>query len=310
MGLLNDLFGSRAGRARGLSIKGQERLRLWEKHLKDFKKREELSKFFSIANIGYALEHPEELDRVLDQIENLISKDIVVIDAEEKLENEILRDLARLAGRDSQAETSMLNSAIMDETQKQDKLKKLFKKILDVLTLELHLIRKIRQRSSNMRAFLSGLFRLIFIEEAKLYELFLGERILSDDRDMFGAIQKISRAIILEEKFDEDAVSAETEFINSMIDQMGPESRHSFRKLGERIFHELINLAKGRMGENYDPENLIEVMESILENDAVMLQIITKKKGRLQLSVEQIRWTLNAFKKAYTAEHFSDIRLH
>ena len=64
MGLLNDLFGSRAGRARGLSIKGQERLRLWEKHLKDFKKREELSKFFSIANIGYALEHPEELDRV------------------------------------------------------------------------------------------------------------------------------------------------------------------------------------------------------------------------------------------------------
>ena len=310
MGLLNYLFGSRAGRARGLSIKGQERLRLWEKHLKDFKKREELSKFFSIANIGYALEHPEELDRVLDQIENLISKDIVVIDAEEKLEEEILRDLARLAGRDSQAETSMLNSAIMDETQKQDKLKKLFKKILDVLTLELHLIRKIRQRSSNMRAFLSGLFRLIFIEEAKLYELFLGERILSDDRDMFGAIQKISRAIILEEKFDEDAVSAETEFINSMIDQMGPESRHSFRKLGEGIFHELINLAKGRMGENYDPENLIEVMESILENDAVMLQIITKKKGRLQLSVEQIRWTLNAFKKAYTAEHFSDIRLH
>ena len=123
MGWLNDLVGSRAGRARGLSIKGQERLRLWEKHLKDFKKREELSKFFSIANIGYALEHPEELDRVWDQIENLISKDIVVIDAEEKLEEEILRDLARLAGRDSQAETSMLNRAIMDEAQKQDNLK-------------------------------------------------------------------------------------------------------------------------------------------------------------------------------------------
>lgn len=309
MGWFNYLFGSRRSLVREELIDEQKIIGSWEILLKNHEERENLSKFFSHGNINTALTNLEELDKVLNQIEELIPKDLVEIENDEKLESEIIRDLEKLAGTNGRAETTSLCNAIASQTQKQEKLKKLLKKIYDVLQLELHLLKKIHQRTSNMRSFLSGLFTLIFHEESELYSLFRERYYFRDNMEKFSIIKQITRAVILEQTFDEGAISAEMEFVNFMANKMGPDSRHRYRKLGENIFHELIELAETRMTPDFDFGHIITEVEHILENVGVMREIIIRNRGRMQFTEEQINWTIKAFRRAYTDQHFEDLEV-
>lgn len=302
MGLLNHLFGSRRAIARELGLDADARIKLWETHLENHRKREEISKFFNRGNIENALNNPEQLEVVLKQLDDLISRDIIDIEGEEKLEDEILLDIKLLVESD---EIRALNRAIAEEPKKQEKLKELFRKIHNMLLLELHIIKRLRQGALKKRELLHGLFNLVFYNEAELYALFREELYFKESRDLFGTIKNISRSILLEQEFDESKIAAETEFINMAIKRMGPNSRHSFRKLGEDIFRQLMQIAEDRMEPDYDLGHIVTEMERLMYDDNLMMQLLIQSKDRLKLSEEETMWTIKAFRKAYG--HFENL---
>ena len=91
MGLLDFIFGDKQDITKKLFIDKNKRLSLWNMHLVDFTKREELSKHFNSKNVDQAIENWEDTLKVLKQIGSLVSSDLINIHDEEKLEKEIAK---------------------------------------------------------------------------------------------------------------------------------------------------------------------------------------------------------------------------
>ncbi len=305
MGLFNHLFGGKKRIAEELKLDEKKRLVLWKKHIQNYPKKEELSRYFSFRDIDNALKDINALDNVMRQIESLILQELVNIKDEEKTDKEILADLGRLTSEQSKNETNGLNVTIEDEYYKQKALLKLFKKIHEVLKLELHAINAIKKHPENMRELLLYLFRLIFHQEAYLYHIYLKK---SSDRSLDEEINKITRAILLEQEFKKEVQSAEDRFVRSVVEIMGvegsEETKHHYRKLAESIYFRLAEMA-GAPIKIGDITKGIERLERLMRNDGVMFEII--KKERPKYSNEKILWIIKAFRKAYSEGHFLEL---
>ena len=163
------LISGREGVAKDLVLNRKRLLDLWKEHLQNYGYREDLARLFKPGNLNdskvvHSPRFWNDLMPVLDKIEALISKDFITIHNEETSEEEILSDLKRLTLEESRKETVDLTDKIVHEFNKHRHLEKLFGKIHDILKLELHLIRLIRERPKNFPELLRGLFQLIFQE--------------------------------------------------------------------------------------------------------------------------------------------------
>ncbi|MBU1200933.1 MAG: hypothetical protein KJ583_04300 [Nanoarchaeota archaeon] len=303
MGLLNHLFGSKKGIAKELVMDDKKRMALWNEHLTNYALREKLSKHFNFGNVDKALQDFETTEKVLRQIETLISPELVNIANEEKTDEEILVDLERLK---SNSEIEKLSDVVVSVKQKQSALLKLFHGILNVLKVELHLIRLIRKKPSNSRDLLLRLFEIIFHQEARLYKVFREQYFFEENKHIHGNIVRIARAIILEEEVKEEMETDEEKFVREMVKQMIPdESRRRYRKLGEDIFFILAEMAGAPMPRGEDITEGIKRMEGFMKNDEIMYKIV--KKFRPKYDNPKIRGVILAFRKAYNLGHFEEL---
>lgn len=301
MGLLNHLFGGKKGIAKELVMDDKKRLTLWKQHLSNYYKREQLCKNFNFKNIDKALQDFDATDRILSQIEELISPELISISEEEKLDKEILADLERLK---SAGENEQLSDAIIYEENKQSALLSLFHEIHDVLIRQLYLIRLIRKRHSNVKDLLLQLFTLINHKEDRLYLIFREENF--EDKSKHAKFSRLVKSVILQQEFKEEIETAEEKFARKMLKKMTPgESRSHYRKLGEDIFYVLLEGAGAPLEKGEDVAEGIERMEKLMKDDAVLFGII--KKLRPKYDKIKIMGVILAFRKAYDFGHFEDL---
>ena len=303
MGLLNHLFESKKRIAKEFVMDDNKRMALWNQHLSNYLIRRKLSNHFNFGNIDRALQDFEATDRILGQIEALISPEFVNIANEEKTDEEILADLERLK---SNSEIVKLSEAIVSVKQKQFTLLKLFHEITNVLKAVLHLIKLIRKNPLNSRYLLFRLFEIISHQEARLYKVFREQYFSEENKHIHANIVRIARAIILEEEVKEEMETEEEKFARKMVEQMAPdESMRRYRKLGEDIFSELAEMAGGPMPIEEDITEGIKLMEGFIKNDEIMHNIV--KKLRPKYDDTKIRGVILAFRKAYNLGHFGEL---
>ncbi len=301
MGLFNYLFGSKKGVAKKLVMSDAKRMDLWKKHLSNYYKRESLCLHFSFGNIDAALQDFEGTRRVLDQIESLISSEVINIGDEEKTDREILADLRRLESSD----VDSLAQTLVDETRKQALLISLFREIHNTLLVELHLMRLIRKKPPNAKELLLNLFRLINNREFVLYQVFNKEHFFDEHKADHAKIVELARAVILGKELKKEIETDEERFANEMLSVMAQEeSGKEYRVLGEHIFLELVE----SVGAPFTAEGIVpglKRMEKLMKDDTVMYKIVKKLKPRF--GDAKIRAAITAFRKAYDFGHFEDL---
>jgi len=302
MGLLNHLFGNKSSIARELALDGNKRMALWNKHLANWELREKLSVQFNYKNVDAVVKNFNATKEILDKIAALIPPELVNIADEEKTDAEISEDLERLKGM---REIESIYTDIVLVQQKQALLRTLFREILNVLKAELHLIKLIKKKPTNLRELLLKLFMIIFHNEAQLYKIFREQCFSEEHKHVHPIIARIARAIILEEKIVEEMETDEEKFARQMVKQMADESMHAYRKLGEDIFYELARLAGAPMGMGEDIVTGIARMEGHIRNDGIMYRIV--KRLRPKYTDVKIRGVILAFRMAYGLGHFEGL---
>ncbi|MDP7141679.1 MAG: hypothetical protein QF506_04965, partial [Candidatus Woesearchaeota archaeon] len=83
MSLLNHLFGSKKSTVKELVMDDNKRMALWNKHIANSKLRENLSKHFNFKNVDNALQDFKATDKILRELESLISPELINIANEE-----------------------------------------------------------------------------------------------------------------------------------------------------------------------------------------------------------------------------------
>ncbi len=299
MGLLNHIR-RKEGAARGFIVAKNKRIPLWNKHLSDFTRKEELSKLFNFKNVDEAVSNWNSTIKTLEQVESLVSSEIISIGEEEKLDKEIFNDIKKLKTRD---EIRAISEKWKTEIITQEKLLGIFHEIHDVLEAELHLIRKIKMKPSNAKELLLALFNLILFNEALLYKNFQEQYFY--DTSNHQKISNLVRAILLEEELKEAIETDEEIFAKQMAKQMQQdETRRRYSALAKDIYSELAQLAGAPLPKEEDVSEAIEKMEAIMKDDEIMYGII--KKLRPRYDDKKIRVVMLAFRKAYDFGHFID----
>jgi hypothetical protein len=303
MGLLNYLFGRKSNITAELVMDDKKRMALWEEHVSNFKLREELSKNFNSKNIEQAIQNFDNTQRIMNEIEKLISPELISIGEEEKTDAKILADLNKLKDR---VKLDRLNESIISAKQKQVLLIELFHEIYKVLSAELHLIRIIRKKPENLRELLAALFEIIFHQEARLNKIFRVQTFMEENRHIHENIMRIARTILLEEEIKEEMETDAEKFANAMIKKMGPhESKGIYRKLGEDIFQELAEMAGAPLAKKRDILEGINQMERLMEKDELMYALV--KRLRPKYDDNKIKGAILAFRQAYNLGHFEDL---
>ena len=297
MGIFNHLFGSKSDIAREAKVDAHKMALLWREHVVNSRQMDEHSRFFSYENVDYALEHPDELYAKLDEIEKLISKDLVNVEDEIKTEEEILGDVKRLLdGR-----IGYLIHRFHSVIERQKAMYNILRRDYEILVTILHAISSLRKKLN--RELLLGLYKLIFHELPILLN-----GIANKNHPNWEDLNKLTMAVLLEEQLEEDLVAlAENNFVSSVVEKMDIESENKFRKFGDRMISELLSLAKRQMPEDWDMGHIIGEVGKMMRNDNLMYQIAIDKKGRLKLSGDQLKLVIKAFREAYSREHFEDV---
>ncbi len=310
------LMGGGEGIAKDLTLNRKRLLDLWKEHLQNFTHREDLARLFKPGNLNvpkvvYSPRFWRDLQPVLDKIEALISRDFITIRDEEKSEEEILSDLKRLTSKESRAEIVDLTDSIVHEFNKHQQLRKLFKKVHDILNAELHVIPLIREKPKNFPDLLKGLFQLIFQEEPRLYRIFKEEDFVFD-KPAFFEIERIATAVFLGEELKEELVTAEDAFAKLAVRIMeDPDSEHEYRELGEKIY---IGLAKlippfARILIRGDITEWEERIRELILNDGVMTKVtesVLQNKNKTY-DTAHVKGLIRAFRKSYGLEHFREL---
>jgi len=304
MGLLDFIFGDKQDITKKLFIDKNKRLSLWNMHLVDFTKREELSKHFNSKNVDQAIENWEDTLKVLKQIGSLVSSDLINIHDEEKLEKEIAKLLKKLR---SFGKIEQLTDTLVHEKRKQATILAVFQEIHDTLKTELLLLKIIEQKPANVKDLLLQLFRLIFFHEAMLYKPFIQENYRTEkNKPVHAEITKLATMVLLQKKLKEEIETDEEKFVKQMVKQMGdeePKRRH--RALAEGIYWELSVLAGAPMPSSNDLTKGIQKMEKLMTNDALMYKIVKKLRPRYDNT--KIRTVIIAFRKTYDLGHFLEL---
>ncbi len=305
---------SEEGIAKDLVLNRKKILDLWKEHLQDFAHREDLARLFKPGNLNDSkvVHSPRfwgDLQPVLDKIEALISKDFVNIHKEERSEEEILSDLKRLTSEESRAETVDLTDSIVHEFNKHRQLIKLFKKVHDIIKLELHLIRLIREKPKNFPELLRGIFQLIFQEEPRIYRIFKEEGFVFD-KPAFFEIERIATALFLGKELKDELATAEHIFVKLVVKIMeDPTSEHEYRELGEDIYIELAKLMPLSASIERDIREWGDHIRELILNDTIMTKIteaVLQRKNKTYTN-EQVKGLIRAFRKSYGLEHFREL---
>lgn len=308
MGLLAYWAGKRKAIAEHLAKDEKKRLALWEQHLANYLRRKDLCQHFSYKNIDAALKGLQATGRVLEQIEGLMLPEMVILQQEEKLEEEIIADLGRL--KDS-GHHEQVNEKLIYQKNKEQTLRNIFAEMHATITTEIHLLRHfqklIKEGISPQKDLLIRLFRLIFFDEFMLYKPFM--RDLYRDRTFHDVVVKVLHAVILEKRFKEELESDEEKFVRLMVGQMGEsegESPRRYRGLAEDIYFGLITeIGAPFSGRDVDITDSIKRLEVVMSNDKKMIIII--KKLRPKYDVKKVQVVMLAFRKAYKLGHLLEL---
>lgn len=303
MTLLNHLVGNKTAIAKEFVMDDKKRMALWQKHLANFSKREELSKRFNFANVDNLVKDFNATSEVLTQIEQLISPELIHIDEEEKTDQEILMDLERLK---SNHELDSLTAEVVNIKQKEKLLLALFKELHDVLKAELHLIRLIKKHPVNTKELLLKLFEFIFHREARLNKVFFKENYFVENKYLHASVTKIARAIILGQELKEELETDEEKFARTMLQKMVPgESKGTYRKLGEDIYLNLVEMSGAPVSKAVEMLKAITGFENLMKNDKIMFVVV--KRLRPRYDDVKVRAAIIAFRQAYNFGHFSEL---
>jgi hypothetical protein len=299
------LFGGRKSLAKELASDSEksrkQRISFFNKLVKLYPAKEEKVKYFSYKNIDNALKNPAELLSVLQKIEEMILSEIVDIEGEEKLDSEIIRDLKKLSSTESNSKTISLLKSIGDGEDVQENVLKIFRKLHEVLSTELHTIQLIKNNPKNIKELLLNLFGLIFHQEAHLHKTFMPDTFSNDEITL--KVKNIAKAVLLEEELEEEELKTDEKFIRSMARTMGNEySEHHYRKLAEDIYTDLLDEAGAPFSDFDEADIGLKKVEAIVNDDARLLKII--KENVPKYSEEKLRQVMIAFRKAYSPASF------
>jgi len=313
MGFLSRLIKSKEGLAKETITDKETRKELWEEHISvNYPKRQAFAKQFSPRDIDNTLGKLDRVESLLAELEDLVSKDIVTIENEEKTEDEIIKDLKILASQKSKDHSEKLIVKIATEHHNQKNFFIIFIKIHRVLKLELHIIRLVRKKlksrdHSNIRNLLEALFTLVYHQESKLYRIFEPEAFA--DRLAGDQISSIARSFILGEEFGQQKKSAEAKFIAYMVELFGSDDPGQYYvRLAESVFSSLSERAKlmSKDSENY--YEWIENFERLLDDNGVLPELI--RKFHRKTDDEEIRLITAAFRKSFNLNHFEELIMH
>ncbi len=304
MGLFNHLFGNKKNIAKELAMDDDKRMALWEQHVLNYDAREKLCKNFNYWNIENAVRNLDETIRVLEQIESLISPELITLEKEVKIDKQAIQDLKNLeilCHVDSISE-------IFGATKRKEKiLLELFNKIFKVITVELQLIKLIKQRPQNVRKLLLELFNIMYKDEDKLYKVFRDRYYANENERMHSDITRITRAILLQEELEKRMETDDEKFARQVRKKMiDPESNHSYRRLGEAILDRLAAMAGSPLPR--DAESFmagIDKLDKFVDDDNLMREVIRKLRPRFDDT--KIRIVMSSFRSAYNNLHFEDI---
>jgi hypothetical protein len=300
MTLFNHLFSIKKRAGRKLRMAAKRRIMLWEQHLLSYPEREGLSRQFSYKNIDAFLARPAGLHDVMDQIEATISRDLVHIDDEEKLDHEIYDDMRKLIDKDN---SEQLNIDILYKRQDQAALIALFKRIHQTLKTELHAIRLVRKNPANLKDVLLALFKIIYFRESELYEVFSEKQFA--DKEKHNAIMRMANAVLLEQEFKEALETDERRFVREMSDKMRDDSKHHYRRLAEDMYSTLAGRAGAPVGMEGDVVEGVKRLERLMRNDKLMRDIV--KGLRPGYGDDKVRAVIAAFRKSYDLSHFMEL---
>ena len=304
MGLLNQLFGNQKKLAREIILDEKKRLELWKKHVEDHKKRVELARNINYANAKLIVLDENRLKTVLDQIEALISSDIISIEEEERTDEEILKDLKGLRDIDH---IHSLAGNVVSAKQKQKHILSLFNEIHRVLIAELHLIGRIRRKPEGRLDLLIELFKLIHYNELRLYKVFIEDWFSTESLHQHPKIMSIARAVLLQQKIEEEMETAEEKMADEMVKTMGEGkrvSRNSYRKLAEKILEEVIEKTDVSLDDEDYFEESARQIERILKDESYISSLI--RKFRPKYDDLKVKSMFLAIEKAFRAGHFFD----
>lgn len=318
MALLNHLFRSRRDIGRELGFDNQKRLSLWLEHVKNYEERETLARRFNFANIDSFLQNPAVFAETIQKLKQLISEEFVHINDEERTDDEIRSDLQvfgnlspdlkRFLGEREFNKPVELNRRINEDEKFVEPIQELFRRIYDVLKLELHTIRLIEKKPHDVKGLLLRLFGLIFHYESNLYKLLVGTE--SQNTAFSAEIFRVIRGILLGEELAERVKSAEDEFVFQMVKALGDDdSKHRYRKLAESVFVELMESYEGNVKELGESKQALEHVKSRLYNDAEITAVIAAviRRQRLRYALQQIPWIIRALRQSFEDNKIDEV---
>lgn len=303
---MNWLFDDKKKIAQELAFDEQKRLNLWQEHLRSHVKREQLCKFFNYKNIANALNDWSQLEKVLNQISDLISEDFVHINDELKTEKEITDHLEYFNSYSHKHELEDLNSSLVYDRITQKFVITIFQKIFAVLQLELHTIRLIKERQSDAKKLLLHLFELIYFREDTLLKTFSEKNYGSEHLPRHKEIMKFVRLVLIEEKLEDEILSDEEIFVREMVKKMAftepVESPNRYRKLAEDIYYALLD----KIGAPLEYGDVaIELFENAVKDDQVMYKIVKRKRPKY--TDDKIKQIIEAFRRSFSLGHFEEM---
>jgi hypothetical protein len=285
-----------------LEMDKKQLLTLWQQHLENYQKREELCKHFSKNNINNTLKNFDVTISILEQIKALISLEIINIDNEEKLDKEIITDLEKLKPL---RELERLTGNFVHERNKQTTLLSIFQEIHDILKIELHLITLIKKRPSNVKELLFQLFTLIFRNEAELYKPFMEHSFF--EKEKYFELLKIITATLNQKEVESETVEEALNKIlaEKVLEQMrvSEEELNEYRELGEDIYIFLANIAIKQLPEG-DIVDIKGKMDELVKDNTLLYKIIKKLKSKYD--DEKINAVIIAFHEAFTEFDYLD----
>ncbi|MBN2052232.1 hypothetical protein JW756_01900 [Candidatus Woesearchaeota archaeon] len=285
----------------------KNRINTFDEYVSSFEIKEELAKNFSFKNIDLTLKSPELFNRVLNQIAALITEELAETKNEEKLDREIFSDLKRINSEKSKMELADMTRKIAYGRQKQEAIIESLRKIHSILILELHTITLMRKKPANLKEVALHFFELMFFREAALVKVFQAKSFLEENAETHKMILSIAKAVILEEELEEEIIREEDKFADEMVEKMGFEdSKNHYRKLGEMIYFELIDLAGAPFRESESLMNGVETFEKLVRDEQLLYNII--KKNRPKYPDAKIRVAVSAFKRACHLGHFYNLQ--
>lgn len=170
MGLLNRLFGSKRSLGREIVLDSQRISELWDTYLSTYPKKLDLVKSDSTVFASTIFGGPEPKWRgMLQQLEELISTELVNIGKEQRTMDELLKDMNTLAyDIHEKGEIHDMHRIISEETDIDVAVRRMLKKLCRILQTELEVISTIGEDREKLRSAWIGLKELITGREREI----------------------------------------------------------------------------------------------------------------------------------------------